>query len=190
MRAPGAETLRLFLALWPSPAEQQRLAGTVEAAVREGGGRAVPAANLHLTLVFLGSVRSELLASLAALARTQAAAVDAKDPLALRFVVLEPWTRPQVLVALPDSEPQAIGALARALAGATAAAGFTPDLKPFRAHVTVARKVARSAAGAKMSPVTWQCEHVALMRSDPGPGGPLYSVLESFALVKPEKLRE
>lgn len=190
MRGPGAETLRLFLALWPSPAEQQRLAGAVEAAVRAGGGRAVPAAHLHLTLVFLGNVRTDLVATLAALARGQLAAITAKDALALSFVALEPWCRPQVLVALPEREPQVLGALAHSLASTTSAAGCAPDLKPFRAHVTVARKVPRSAAGAAMSPVTWQCECVALVRSDAGPTGPLYSVVESFALGKPEKLHE
>lgn len=190
MRGAGAETLRLFFALWPSPAEQQRLAAAVEVAVCASGGRAVPVANLHLTLVFLGNVRTDLVATLASLARGQLAATAAQDPLALSFVALEPWFRPQVLVALPEREPQVLGALAHSLVSATTAAGFAPDLKPFRAHVTVARKVPRSAARGAMSPVTWQCERVALVRSDAGPTGPLYSVVESFALVKPEKLHE
>jgi len=59
-------------------------------------------------------------------------------------------------------------------------AGFTPDLKPFRAHVTLARKVSHSIPTMEMDPVVWRFTEFALVDSRTGPGGSAYRVLTSF----------
>ena len=46
--------LRLFYALWPDEPLRERLAEAARDAVRQSGGRPVPAGNYHLTLAFLG----------------------------------------------------------------------------------------------------------------------------------------
>jgi RNA 2',3'-cyclic 3'-phosphodiesterase len=180
-----AATRRLFLALWPTPAERDALLQA--AAAVACAGRAVPAPNLHVTLAFLGAVPEPRIATLTALAAELGALTPA--PLVLCFTRLEYWRRPQILVALTGAEPPGAAQLAAQLKRACAAAGFFPDLKPFRAHVTVARQVAAAGADAELSPVTWQCARLVLAESRSSPAGPLYSVLDSWLLGKPENMR-
>lgn len=155
-------------------------------AVAASGGRPIPAGNLHVTLAFLGSVGRARLDSLCAVVREQVRCA----PVRLRFEMLQHWRRPQILCATADAaavEAAGAAALATHLRETTLAAGFSPDLKPFRAHVTVARKVARAPAEQTMAPVSWNCTAFALVMSKTGPGGSVYSVVESFALDGSEK---
>ena len=81
------------------------------------------------------------------------------------------------------------GQFGQGLTTETAAAGFSPDLKPFRAHVTVARKVAQARRGIDMRKVLWSFDAFALVESRTLPEGPVYSVVESFVLGSTEKVR-
>ena len=174
---------RLFFALWPDAPARARLEQATQAVVQTRGGRPVPAEQLHLTLAFLGAVpaarRAELLA-LAPVAVRAAGLVDA--PLALTLGQLERWSGPQVLCVLPIHPPAALGALARSLTRTLGAAGFTPDLKPFRPHVTVARKVVHPSETVPIAPVRWTFERVALIESRTLERGPVYSVVETCPL--------
>jgi RNA 2',3'-cyclic 3'-phosphodiesterase len=187
-------TRRLFFAFWPDAAQRAALVHATARAVRACGGRPVPAENLHVTLCFLGSVPAARVAELGAIARRSAAAVSPPaSPLMLDFERLEHWVRPQLLcastrAATPPAMPAAQG-LARALGDAAAAAGFAPDLKPFRAHVTLARKVAKARSDERIRPVHWPFDAFALIESRTLPTGPLYSVVESYALVDAQKVR-
>lgn len=187
--APRVPTRRLFFALWPDAVARRALTVASAAAVAASGGRPVPPASLHATLAFLGAVPAARIAELAALARAAAAAwPPGETPLLLRFTRLAHWRAPQVLCALTAREDDTpAGTLAQALQTAAAAAGFFPDLKPFRAHVTVARKVARAPPAIPFAAVTWKCATLALIESRSAPGGSLYSVLESAPLGKSEK---
>ena len=147
-------------------------------AVQAGGGRPVPAGNLHVTLAFLGSVPERRLGQLAEIAR--GAARGAR--LELAFDHLEHWRGAQLLCALPTEAPVAIAALVSGLQGALAARGFAPDLKPFRPHVTVVRKVSRAGRIEKIHPVVWSFTELALIESRTLPEGALYSVVESYPL--------
>jgi 2'-5' RNA ligase len=180
---------RLFFALWPSAAERRALAHAVVAACAESGGRAVAAENLHLTLAFLGSVPQRRLGELAQIGRHCAAGFRGSGPIAVTLTRLEHWSRPQIIAATAAIEPDAACSLAEALKNATAAAGFAPDLKPFRAHVTVARKVTRPPpALASLRPIEWRCNGFALVDSRTESDGPVYSVVEFQTLVKEREI--
>lgn len=190
--APRTPTQRVFFALWPRAAERCALTAASAAAVAASGGRPVPPQNLHVTLLFLGAVSAARGAELAALVHATAAAwpADAGPPV-LRFARLAYWRESQVLCALARRGDDAgARALAQTLGTAAAAAGFSPDLKPFRVHVTVARKVARAPGATRFVPVTWECATLALIASRSAPGGSVYSVLESALLGKREKFRK
>ncbi len=182
--APSAvKSRRLFFALWPDAAQRERLAEAVHAAVRGSGGRPVPAAQMHLTLVFLGAVPAPRVAQLTDIAG--AAAQAARLPggsIELPLDRLEHWRRPQVLCALPARPPAPLGALAARLIESLREAGFAPDLKPFRPHVTVARKVARPSEPASLPPVRWRFDAFALIESLTLESGPVYSVVEAYSL--------
>jgi RNA 2',3'-cyclic 3'-phosphodiesterase len=190
MSGAAEPTQRLFFALWPGECARGALRQATAKAVRHCGGRPVPAENLHVTLVFLGSVAVRRLVELRSLARAQAAAFAREAPLALRFEELVHWSRPQTLGALATGDVPQVQALATALRDATLSAGFTPDLKPFRAHVTVARKVVHGEGPLVLSPVVWKLDGFALLDSRTHPSGPIYSVIDSYPLVKSENARE
>ena len=185
---PHAATRRLFLALWPTGAEREALTAATAAAVAASAGRAVPGPNLHVTLAFLGAVPEGRIGELAALA-ARLATDAAASPLC--FTRLEHWRQPRILAALTAEEPCEAASLAAELKRVTAAAGFLPDLKPFRAHVTVARQVAAGAvAGALEVPaLIWRGATLALAESRSSPSGPLYSVRDSWLLGKRENMR-
>jgi 2'-5' RNA ligase len=164
-------------------------------AVRHSGGRPVPESNLHITLAFLGSVPEHRVEELAAIAgRTAANFPRAAVPLAVSLEGFEHWAKPQILAVLgqteeADAAPKSgTTVLAQVLVAEAAAAGFRPDLKPFRAHVTVARKVARAARSSEMRRMLWSFDSFALIESRTLPGGPVYSVVESFVLGSAEKV--
>ena len=192
----GAPSRRLFFALWPDAEQRAALVHATARTVRHCGGRPVPEVSLHLTIAFLGSVPEGRLEQLSVIARRAAAALplDAA-PLAVALATLEHWPKAQVLAVLerkeePRSRASAdVAELARILTTETAAAGFSPDLKPFRAHVTVARKVARAPRSSGMRKVLWTFDAFALVESRTLPEGPVYSVVESYVLGSAEKVR-
>jgi len=195
----------LFFALWPDAGQRAALAHATRKAVRSSGGRPVPEESLHVTLAFLGSVPERRVAELQAIARRIAEAPEAA-PLRVSFDRLVHWAKPRILCALdalPSAGTEAAGAprvgalagapalaLAESLKGETTARGFSPDLKPFHAHVTVARKVARAPAAQPLSPVQWTFDGFALIESRTEPTGPVYSVIESYLLAKTENEHE
>lgn len=170
--------------------------------------RVVPDTNLHVTLAFLGSVSEARLGELAAIAQRVAASGGAIPPLRISFDRLEYWKKAQVLCAVPSRlAPEASArnaacaasddagrdvasardalSLAAALKLDLVAAGFAPDLKPFRAHVTLARKVPRrSDWKLYLRRVSWRFTGFSLIESRTAASGALYSVVESWLLAK------
>jgi 2'-5' RNA ligase len=183
--------LRLFFALQPTPAQCDALFARAAGWVTATQGQAAPAANFHATLCFLGAVAPERLDTL----RATAAEVRAQA-FALDFDRFEYWPEPRVLCATADNTANA-GSLSRELHVRMLAAGFAPDAKPFRPHVTVARKLNASAAApvewpqALAPPIALRCDHFVLMESRRGESGSLYSVLDSWPLdaIEPLQLR-
>lgn len=191
--APGEPTQRLFYALWPDEAMREAMVQATRKQARASGGRPVPAANLHVTLAFLGSVPQRRLPELAEIGRgaaetlrpALAAAASAGGFLELAFDHLEHWRAAKLVCALPAEPPAPVTILACRLQDLLVGRGFTPDLKPFRPHVTVVRKVARpgtTGSRGKMQPVIWRFTELALIASRTLPEGALYSVVGSYAL--------
>jgi 2'-5' RNA ligase len=175
--------LRVFFALQPTPAQSAALVESIAPLVQELGGQPVPAANLHATLCFIGAVAEERL-----LALGEAASRVRGPKISLDFDVLEFWEKPEILCA---TAPENISAreLSSALADAALAAGFAPDVKPFRAHLTLARKVRRRVAKKSEWPrslalLPMRCEHFVLMQSRRDSTGSTYSVVDSWPLYE------
>jgi RNA 2',3'-cyclic 3'-phosphodiesterase len=176
---------RLFFALQPSAAIAAR---TMEVAAPWFGElqvAPVPAGNLHATLCFMGAVAPERLGQL----REVASHIRAR-PVELEFDEFNFWDTPRVLCACASRESAEATALSIALHEATIAAGFSPDAKIFRAHLTLARKI-RPALAEK---ITWpqkispgfvvRCEEFVLMESHRDEQGSIYSVVNSWPLYE------
>jgi 2'-5' RNA ligase len=184
---PREPSRRLFLALWPDEAAGAALVAATREAVSASAGRAVPTQHLHATLAFLGSVPQRRIGELERIARHVADTFVPESPVTLQFDELAHWAGPGILVALSGTEACAAHALAQRLKSETAAAGFAPDLKPFHAHVTLARKVGRATELSMTRAVTWVLDAFALVESRTSAAGAAYSVVQSYLLVKREK---
>jgi len=182
------KTRRLFFALWPLPSMQQELAGAVGKALGAlENGRMVPSGSLHLTLAFLGAVPEgslKGLEELAAEAVRSAALPEARLEVTLDHI--DYWRKAQLLCATSQHAPVAAGEFAESLKRALVAGGFTPDLKPFRPHVTLARKVLRAPHELSMARVAWSFADFALIESHTHASGSVYSVLASWTLCSGE----
>jgi 2'-5' RNA ligase len=175
---------RLFFALQPPGEVSAALIEAASPLIVQLNSQPAPASNLHATLCFVGAVEPEKVDRLrAAAASVRGSACE------IHFDALEYWDKPQVLCATPSrgESPQA-NALSEALRDALVAAGFTPDIKPMRAHLTLARKI-RAVDAEKISwPQNFspgfvvRCEKFVLMESSRGEQGSIYSVLESWPL--------
>jgi RNA 2',3'-cyclic 3'-phosphodiesterase len=181
----------LFFALWPDRALQVALADATQGVVLASGGRPMPAENFHVTLAFVGSVPESRVAKLEVVGRQVAAEVE-RAPVQLTMDSIEYWKKAKVVCATvqvspsPGAQvPQSAGArladtLSTALKSRLTAAGFTPDLKEFRPHVTLARKVSHPTPTTDMDPLVWRFTEFALVDSRTEPGGSAYRVLASF----------
>lgn len=193
---------RLFFALWPDEVMREAMVHATREAVAACGGRPVPAANLHVTLAFLGSVPERRLPQLVDVARRAAEsaasvlaiAAAPADPLELTVDHLEYWRAAQLLCALPSAPQARTVALARRLRQLLSESAFARDrespgsvgadtARRFRPHVTLARKVRRPPRAVAMPPVTWGLADFVLVDSKTLPEGSVYTVLERFSVA-------
>jgi 2'-5' RNA ligase len=174
-------TRRLYFALWPNPRLQTALAEVTRNVVAVSVGRPTPAENFHITLAFLGSVPEAAVERVEEVAVRVAGGV-AQQSVAVRLDALEYWRKAQVLVATSPAESDSV--LADTLKERLKEGGFSPDMKDFRAHVTLARKVTHPPAPISLQPTLWSFSDFALVESRTIASGPTYTVLKSFPLSR------
>lgn len=170
---------RLFLALWPGSATRAALSGLAGAAAERFGGRAVPAANLHLTLVFLGELDESRIGALEA----AAGAVRGKA-FTMALDRIGGFGRAGVAWAGCSRVPPEMLSLQAGLEARVREAGFQPDDRAFSPHLTLARKVREPVAPSPVPAVDWRVRDFALVESVRPAGA--YRVLARWPLV-PEK---
>lgn len=184
--APAAgERARCFLALLPDSASRDALLRCRRALEASRGGAArgvrwLDAASLHVTLRFLGdSTRAQvefLKHMLPALARPLPV-LDAR-----RCAIWPNRARPRLLVLELDA-PGALLALARESEELARKAGFDPEPRTFRAHLTLARL--RPGCALQIPAVPFPSlafESLSLMQSEHQANGARYQPLASVAL--------
>jgi len=176
--AKGAvETQRLFFALWPESALQQRLAQAAAALLPRDAGRRVREENLHCTLVFLGAVEAAQ-----RLCLEDAASLVRAEPFTLMLDRLGYFRRPQVAWLGCTTTPAALQALVAGLSYGAASCGFPPEQRPYAVHLTVARKLRRDPGRLPLMPIAWPVKQFALMESVSEPDGVHYQPLHFWDL--------
>jgi len=165
----AGDTSRLFLALWPSPGVREALLAWRDCWRWPRGATPVQAERLHLTLHFIGSVPRAHVPALAE------ALVAPLQPFALRFGRAMLWEY-GIAVAEPLDAPARLLALHAALGKIVQAQGLPLDPRPYRPHVTLARRAAGATALAGPA-LRWQVRSYALMESRPDG----YAVVRRYA---------
>ena len=174
-RAPTARWL--FFALWPDAALRQSAAERVAALVPMGVGRPQRPDQLHLTLVFLGRVAEQRVESVHAVAsRINGTSI------AVALDRLEHWRQPQVLCLTASHVPAPLVVLVEQLRAALAAGGLPTETRPYRPHLTLARKLSRFEGPADVEPLLWHADAITLVESRTDREGSRYTPLASWRL--------
>jgi 2'-5' RNA ligase len=177
MVAGSADTARLFFALWPAPEVQRALGEIADRAQRECGGRAVPARNIHLTLVFLGDLPRDRATVLEALASA------VKGPrFAMSVDHLEYWRHNRILWAGMDTCPEPLQSLVARMQNSLNGAGFHCESRPYVPHVTLLRNARRAPPKNDCPAIAWPVNGFELVESAPRERGRVYQVLRSWPL--------
>jgi RNA 2',3'-cyclic 3'-phosphodiesterase len=169
--------MRLFFALVPDEALRSALGARARDLARTIDGRAVPAHNVHLTLVFLGEIDRARMPALRAI-------LDAtpRDAFTLTLDCVGQWHGAGVAWIAPRVVPAPLAALHAALNDALHRAGFPVETRPFRPHITLVRRQSRALADAPAEPLTWRVERLSLMRSESVDGAVRYREDTAVAL--------
>ena len=169
---------RLFFAAWPVPEIQRALGKLAQDLRRECGGRALPARNIHLTLVFLGDVARDRLPRLeSAAAQVSASRFD----LAVNHV--DYWRHNRVLWAGVEQTPEALQSLVEQLERALTSEGFRFDRRAYAPHITLLRNARRAPADTTMRTVSWPVTRFSLVESVPAARGRVYEVRRAWPLT-------
>jgi len=166
-------------------AVQQRLRGP-------DGVKWVEPQNFHFTLRFLGYTQPD---ALQRLVPALSAAVAAHEAFSLTLAGVGAFPnarRPQTIWVGVSEGARPLESLAGSVERAVVAQGFSPEERPFRAHLTLGRvkaprppvELARALEampeGEEVARI--QVGEVVLMRSDLRPSGPIYTPMEVFGL--------
>lgn len=183
-RDASPAAIRAFVALPVGERVASRIAETIgELRGNMSGIRWVEGAGVHLTLRFLGWGSPDRLTALAEPLRRAAAACPAS---AAGFAGLGTFPErgsPRVLWLGVTLRPE-LEALQAACEAAAVAAGFAPETRPFRAHLTLGRwrEPARRPTLPQIDLGESPLDRLVLFSSDLKPSGAVHTPLSTFAL--------
>ncbi|MGB5958701.1 RNA 2',3'-cyclic phosphodiesterase [Pseudomonas sp.] len=170
LRPSGSPFKRLFFALPVSDAQRRALAQW-RRSLNLRSGKPVPAANFHVTLLFLGDVDAAQVPAICA-------AVDqlALPAVALRLALdrLQVWQRASALVLEPQHTPPALLQLVYALQQALLPLGVAVANREYRPHLTLSRDYRGQPPEASSAPEFYLgARHFTLYESRKGAYWPL-----------------
>lgn len=168
------DTGRYFLAVWPDGTVRDRLARWSDAIQPGAPARQVPAPNLHITLVFLGTLDPPGLDAVRAVA--------AGTPWSHANLSLDRigyWKRARIIWAGSTNGSAALTALAEALRGRLKRLGLGIEERPFAPHVTLYRKAGRRPRWQRQV-IHWRIDELCLVRSTLSSSGSRYEIVERW----------
>ena len=167
---------RLFFALLPDAAAKSEIS-SLQQQLPKDALRIYQAENLHQTLVYLGEFAEADLMSL--LTACQSIHLP---PVEMQFEQLIFWPQPKVLCLLSQAVPNELLALVQALNEIAGSFDVKLDQRPYRPHITLARK-ASEAIAIDFAPVRFTADEFVLMQSKSTDNGPVYNPLYSWPLT-------
>jgi 2'-5' RNA ligase len=184
--APLNERVRAFFGL-PLPEEHRVALGhyIVECQAIAPDFRWVPAANLHLTLRFIGGIERALAEGI-----TDRLAESRLTAFEMALGDLGTFKRGRLVRVVwlgVTAGAEAAGGLAAQIEAACAAAGLEAEKRPFQPHLTLARARPRFGAALPSLPeaprlMPWRADELVLYRSHLSPKGSVYESLRSLGM--------
>jgi 2'-5' RNA ligase len=172
----AADTARVFIALWPDPGVREALREWRDGCAWPKSASPARTEQLHVTLHFLGNFPRARLPELVA-------DIDVRfKPFELKFGHPELW-HGGIAVLAPDAVPEPLLALRRALGEALERLGLPLEARPYRPHVTLARRAGPVLAPIQGPPISWEVNGYALMESKVGMGAE-YGIVQAYAARK------
>lgn len=169
--------MRVFFALVPDEELRANLGELAQVLARRIGGRAVPAANLHATLVFVGNVAPDRVPKLRAIVDTLP-----RERFSLVLDRVGEWHHAGVAWIAPTTVPARLATLHAQLAAALASVAVPVESRLFRPHITLVRRRVHALAEAACPPREWDVVRVSLMRSENIAGAIRYREVAGAAL--------
>ena len=167
-----AETARLFIALWPGPDLASALHAQCGVCATDPSARVVTPQRVHLTLHFLGAVPRQRLPALVTALQVPF------QPFELRFSHCEQWPH-GLRVAVPDTAVPPLIRLHAALGEALQGLGLPVEQRPFRPHLTLARRTTAPLPAPNGPALRWPVSGYALVESQASPPG-AYKVVQAY----------
>ena len=166
------QTARLFLAIWPDAALREQLGRHVEQ-WHWGAAARYASDDWHLTLHFLGAL------PLDSVDRLRKGLAVCFAPFELTLDHPQQWPQGLAILA-PDPVPGALLQLQQSLAQALAFLGLKVEARPFRPHVTLARRAADARPPVQsIEPIHWPVSIYVLARST-GDSQRRYEILQRY----------
>jgi 2'-5' RNA ligase len=183
-----AELVRTFIAVEIPPSVQQELA-RIQERLKQGRlpVRWVAPEKVHLTLKFLGEISPEQVTAVGEATARVAADSQPFDLEAVGIGVFPNVRRPRVVWVGVEGDLGVLRRLQAYLETALAGLGFSPERRPFSAHLTMgrvrrrtspgdARHVGEVVTGLQVSSLgRWRVDEIVVVRSDLRPTGPIYT---------------
>ena len=176
--ANHADELRVFFALWPSPAIQQQLHAIAKQLQPHCKARVMHSETLHLTLQFIGNIKRTDLPKLIA-----AASKVATPPFTLKLEKIAFWKHNHIAYATLKNHAPMLNELVAALKTLLAAQGVVYADTQFSPHVTLMRNVEHALQAQDFPAIEWQIGSFVLVESKITDQGAHYKTLHQWPLT-------
>jgi 2'-5' RNA ligase len=170
-----AKRRRLFLALWPTPEFRAQVVAGLAGWLCDHASHAQRPEQWHTTVVFIGHVDEAVVETVEELAASVSCA-----PFVLTLDRLDHWRKPGIACLTASVTPPSLQQLVAELEAALDAANVGYDRRPYRPHLTLARKIARLDRTGPIEPLPWLVDDFALVESISSPAGSRYEPLACY----------
>jgi len=164
---------RLFFALWPSDKTRKQI-DSFNCSISSTHLKKVKADNLHVTLVFLGNVDTE-----SELMLRQSVSDIKVEPFDLHFNQLAFWSKQRILCLLTQHYDEQLLMLVNQLKRKVEQCGLKTEERPYKPHITVARKATRL-TDTKAFSIEWSAQSYCLVESCSTEDGVRYQVIQRW----------
>jgi 2'-5' RNA ligase len=169
---------RLFFALWPDEKVRKELS-KVASLFKDEKLRLTKTSNLHITLAFLGEVSEQDQNRLI----EKANSINCNSFL-LALDAIGCWKKPGILWLAPKDVPEDLKELVKQLQVVIKQQGLQIDDRPYKPHVTIARKAKQFTVPKEKIDIPWDVTSFALVVSKSSDTGVEYHVLQKWNLQK------